>query len=90
MFTPVNRHILVRTTETATEDRNPLIVLPEDYAPQEERYGTVEAVAVASDVRFSVEGGTSLIVDKSMMEEISVGGTIYNVILDNYVVGIID
>ena len=38
-------------------------------------------------VRFKLIPLAKLVVDRSMIEEISVGGTIYNVILDNYVVG---
>lgn len=90
MFNPVNRYILVEVPAAPEKIRDSIIVLPEDYSPHEDRYGTVTAVAAATDVRFGVKEGSSLIIDKSMIEEISVDGTIYNVILDNYVLGIID
>ena len=50
----------------------------------------VVALGSAADVRFAVNDSARLVVDRSMIEEISVGGTIYNVILDNYVVGMIE
>ena len=50
----------------------------------------VSALKSASDVRFDLSEGTKVVVDRSMIEEISIGGTIYNVILDNYVIGIVD
>jgi|TARA_R110000824_G_scaffold39325_6_gene119041 hypothetical protein len=87
MFKPVNRYILVeQQTETIAES---LIVLPSDYKPPEERYATVEVKGVADDVRFDLPLATKIIIDKSMLEEITVGLTNYTVILDNYVVGII-
>ncbi len=89
MFTPVNRHIWI---EIPAEEpgEEPLIVLPEGFKLPEERYMEVKAVCAASDIRFNVIPETTLIVDRSMIEQISVGGTIYNIILDNYVVGMIE
>ena len=87
MFKPVNRYILVE--EEKEELRESLIVLPEDYRPAEERYTTVEVKEVAEDVRFKLLPSSKIVIDKSMMEEITIGSTNYSVILDNYVVGIV-
>ena len=90
MFNPVNRYILIEVPAVRDNDTESLIMLPEDYKPEEERFIEVSAVAAAADVIFSVPYLASLVVDRSMIEEISIGGTIYNVILDNYVVGMIE
>lgn len=87
MFKPVNRYILVE--EKKEQSKESLIVLPEDYKPAEERYATVEVREVADDVRFKLVPSSKIVVDKSMMEEITIGATNYSVILDNYVVGIV-
>ena len=87
MFKPVNRYILVE--EKKEELRESLIVLPEDYRPTEERYATVEVKEVAEDVRFKLLPSSKIVIDKSMMEEITIGATNYSGILDNYVVGIV-
>jgi co-chaperonin GroES (HSP10) len=87
MFKPVNRYILVE--EKKEQSKESLIVLPEDYRPAEERYATVEVREVADDVRFKLVPSSKIVVDKSMMEEITIGATNYSVILDNYVVGIV-
>jgi len=89
MFTPVNRYILIDLKAPEEEGPEPLIVLPEDYKPQGPRYRQVRAIRAADDVRFEVGHGQHLIVDWSMIEEIKISGTIYNVVLDNYVVGMI-
>jgi len=89
MIQPVNRYILIELPKIH-DPAESLIVLPDDYKPDEERFVAATAIKAAEDVRFTIELGTTLVVDRSMIEEISIGGTIYNVILDNYVVGMIE
>ena len=90
MFKPVNRYVLLELPKAKDAITESMIVLPEDYKPEKERYIQATMIATAEDVRFQIPAGSKLVIDRSMVEEISVGGTIYNVILDNYVVGIID
>jgi len=90
MFKPVNRHVLVEIPSRQKGDAESLIVLPEDYKPEEGKYLEVVAACSAEDTRFDIPKGSKLIVDRSMIEEITVGATIYNIILDNYVVGMIE
>jgi co-chaperonin GroES (HSP10) len=90
MFKPVNRYIQVKLPEVVPQTTSG-IVLPDDFKPKEERYGAAEVVSYATDVRFKeqIASGVSVIVDKSMIEEITINNSKINVILDNYVVGII-
>jgi co-chaperonin GroES (HSP10) len=94
MFKPVNRYIQIKLPEVLPQTASG-IVLPEDYKPTEERHVVAEIVAYASDVRFKEQivmcggPGTSVIIDKSMIEEITINNSKINVILDNYIVGII-
>ena len=88
MFKPVNRHILVEMTNS--EDSSvPLIVLPEDFKPALEKYAVVKVLNFADDIRFELKAAPRIVVDQSMIEEIVVNKTTYNVIQDNYVVGIL-
>jgi len=91
MFKPVNRYIQV-TVRAAPPKTESGIVLPDDFKPTEERYITAEVVSYASDVRFGdqMAHGAFVIVDKSMIEEITINNSKINVVLDNYVVGIIN
>ena len=89
MFEPVNRYILIDVPDKNSETAESLIMLPDDYKPPEERYIQVAALHAAADVRFAISHNDQIIVDRSMIEEISTGPTNYSVILDNYVVGII-
>ena len=92
MFKPVNRYIEVTLPLPPVAQTTSGIVLPDDFKPTEERYSIAEVVSCASDVRFKdqIAYGASVIIDKSMIEEITVNNEKINVILDNYVVGIIN
>lgn len=89
MFLPVNRHILIEKDQD-TNSLESLVVLPEDYKPKVEKHAVVRVVNSAEDVRFDLKNNPRIIIDQSMIEEISINNTIYKVIQDNYVIGIID
>ena len=95
MFKPVNRYIQIELPRSKPRPTSS-IVLPEDFKPAEEHHITAEVVAYASDIRFKDQlvmcggEGASVIVDKSMIEEISINNSKINVVLDNYVVGIVN
>ena len=90
MLKPVNRYILVEVPKPSENLQALSIVLPDDYKAEQESHATVSVLGVASDVRFDLSDASQIGVDRSMIEEINVGGTIYNIILDNYVIGIVD
>jgi co-chaperonin GroES (HSP10) len=92
MFKPVNRYIQIKLTDPPNLKTTSGIVLPDDFKPTEERYGTAEVVSYAPDVRFKdqIAHGASVIVDKSMIEEITINNSTINIVLDNYIVGIIN
>jgi co-chaperonin GroES (HSP10) len=89
MFKPVNRHILIEIEKRKEATKESIIVLPEDYKPEEERYISVTVVNFADDVRFSLSLHDKIIVDRTMIEEICTNEGTFNVVLDNYVIGII-
>ena len=90
MFKPVNRYVLVETQQKQAETVSG-IVLPDSFKPAEERHAIVTVLDWADDVRFKnmLFMDSKIIIDKSMMEEIKVDGSRYNVILDNYIIGIL-
>ena len=96
MFKPVNRYIQIKLPEAPISQTTSGIVLPDDFKPTEERYGIAEVVNYAADVRFKDQlvmrggQGASVIVDKSMIEEITINNSTINIVLDNYIVGIIN
>jgi len=88
MFKPVNRHILVDLDQRNDEQKS-LIVLPEDYQPEQQKHSVVRVLEKSDDVKFDLLVGSKIVVDSSMIEEIVINNTTYNIILENYVVGVL-
>mgnify|MGYP002624615694 FL=1 len=89
MLKPVNRHILVHyCPPEAKPDTG--ILLPDDYKAPTEDYISVHVLSVADDVSFMCVQGDKIIIDKKMLEEIRVEDSIYYLILENYVLGVIE
>ena len=87
-FKPVNRHILI-DLEPEEDKKEQLIVLPESYKKPEEKHTVVRCLSWADDVRFFLNYKDELIIDRKMVEEITVGQETFHVILDNYILGIL-
>jgi len=87
MFKPVNRHILI-DLDQRTDEQKSLIVLPEDYQPEQQKHSVVRVLEKSDDVKFNLTVGSKIVVDSSMIEEIVINNTTYNIILENYVVGV--
>ena len=92
---PVNRHLTViphlKKNETKTG-----VLLPDDFEVEEDRFVTATVLDVAADCApaFQKMRGHStdsrvVVVERSMVEEITVADKSYFTVLENYVVGIL-
>ena len=87
MLVPYNRHLLVEPVRE--EDKGEAFVLIPDSSVTKPTYSLVKLTAVAPDCeKFSGDIGSTLLVNTSMIEEIKVSGKVYNLILENYVIGL--
>ena len=88
-FEPTNRHILVSPIEEKKEEKNSLIMLPDDYKKQESPYLACSVLAVASDSKLvgSLSDNDTIIVERRMLEKIEMKGKEIYLVLDNYVMG---
>ena len=89
MLRPVNRHILVDYSPPQ-ENVDSGILLPDDYKPPTEDYVVVDVLAVSEDVSIRCSDDDQIVIDKKMLQEISVNHSIYYLILGNYVIGVIE
>ena len=89
MLRPVNRHILV-SYSPPQEKTETGILLPDDYKAPEQNHIIVEVLGVAEDVSFRCEKGDKIVIDKKMLDELSIEHSTYYTILENYVIGVID
>ena len=86
MFIPVNRYIVV-DLPPPKEDRSSDILLPEDYNPTQAKHVVGEVIEHADDVRYALNIGDKVIIDRKMIEEIEVENESYFIVLDNYIIG---
>jgi len=88
VFKPVNRHLLVEMPlESDTES---LVILPDNYQPRDHNHAVVSVLDIADDAKHQLAKNTQIVVDRSMIEEIYIGHTTYSVILENYILGILE
>ena len=90
-FTPVNRYIHVEMAATKPSELESGIVLPEDFKPSEENHAVVTIKGWAEDVKFKnlLWVDHELIVDRTMVEEVTLQDEVVQVVLENYVIGIL-
>ena len=89
MLRPVNRHILVDYSPPQ-ESADTGILLPDDYKPPTEDYVLVNVLAISDDVSIRCNTDDQIVIDKKMLQEITVGHSNYYLILENYVIGVIE
>ena len=89
MLRPVNRHILVDYSPPQ-ENADTGILLPDDYKPPTEDYVLVNVLAISDDVSIRCNTDDQIVIDKKMLQEITVGHSNYYLILENYVIGVIE
>tara|TARA_B100000927_G_C16473644_1_gene472513 strand:+ start:71 stop:391 length:321 start_codon:yes stop_codon:yes gene_type:complete len=94
---PVNRHLVI-IPHTKKNETPSGVMLPEDYSPEEDLYVEATVLAMAEDCSRELDflKSTSnttdrrIIVDSSMIREISLKSETFHVVLENYVVGALD
>ena len=89
MLRPVNRHIVVDYSPPQ-ENADSGILLPDDYKPPTEDYVLVDVLAISDDVSIRCDTDDQIVIDKKMLQEITVGHSNYYLILENYVIGVIE
>ena len=92
MFRPVNRYIQIKIHKLEDDLDDFGIVLPDDYNTKQEKHIVASVLAWAPDVRFceQLAEDKKIVVDQSMVEEISINNSQITIILDNYVVGLFE
>tara|TARA_Y100000310_G_C20282105_1_gene623098 strand:- start:301 stop:597 length:297 start_codon:yes stop_codon:yes gene_type:complete len=91
-FQPVNRYLLVKLVDP--EKKESQVLLPEDYKPSKEQFKLCEVLKIANDctreMRPSVLEGCYIVANASMIEEIKVFNETFHLVLENYVMGVVD
>ena len=95
-FRPQNRYLLVQTQAQEDAD-NTGVLLPEGYSLPKDKYVMATILDSAEDCkREAVYGGalykegSKVVVDSSMVEAVSISGETYEIVLENYIVGLLE
>tara|TARA_B100000035_G_scaffold143369_1_gene122040 strand:+ start:52 stop:411 length:360 start_codon:yes stop_codon:yes gene_type:complete len=94
MLKPVNRHLLI-VPHVQKNETNTGVLLPEDYNPEENQYVEASVIDIADDcdkqfrhLRYNNVDNNKVVVDRSMIQEITLKDKTHYMILENYVVGV--
>ena len=91
---PVNRHLLI-VPHTEKNETNTGVLLPEDYKPEQSTYIEATVVEIADDcdkqfrhLKYDNFDNNTIVVDRSMIQEVNLKDRTHFMILENYVVGV--
>jgi hypothetical protein len=90
MFNPLNRHLLVEQIKReAPEKEESLVLVPDSYSIKKSPYGTYTILKLAPDCeKLKKEHiNCSVVVDESMVQEITIDDQRYYLVLENYIYG---
>jgi|TARA_B100000029_G_scaffold434389_1_gene447807 co-chaperonin GroES (HSP10) len=92
-FTPRNRHILIELSDTPSEEivegSFTGVLLPEDYKPTKEQFVTARVCDISPDCSVGVSKGDRVVVNNTMVQELTLETGKVNIILENYVLGVL-
>ena len=87
-FEPHNRHLWISPKEEVKEDKeSPLFVMPDEYQPPKSPYVIGEILAMACDCEISLDVGDTIVVERSVVQEIKADSETIYVVKENYVYG---
>tara|TARA_Y100000310_G_scaffold60902_1_gene56156 strand:+ start:63 stop:356 length:294 start_codon:yes stop_codon:yes gene_type:complete len=87
-FQPVNRHLLIKPVESKKEESQ--VLLPEDYKSSEARFKLCEVLKIANDCTIEINLPVFVMANTSMIEEIKMINETFHLILENYVIAIVE
>ena len=93
VFTPRNRHLLIDLMKSEPEPSMEAsftgVLLPEDYKPTKKEFVTARVRDVAPDCSVGVSKGDRVVINNTMIQELTLDTGKVNIILENYVLGVL-
>ena len=89
IFVPSNRHLLLENVEESAQETSAVLV-PDDYKPQIEEYKAYRVITKAPDCTINAATDDIVVVENSMVKQIKFKQNVYNVVLENYILGSLD
>ena len=88
---PRNRHLVVEPILREEQEEGSKVLLPDDYlkSKREEPHISVRVLQVAPDCDINVCKGDIAVIESRMLQEIDIQNVKVNIILQNYVLGVL-
>ena len=86
---PRNRHLLVECIPEEEQEAS-AVLLPDNYRPVKSQHVAVRLLEKAPDCNIECSHGSVLIVEASMLNEITHNDHTFHLVLENYVLGVIE
>ncbi len=89
MFSPLNRHLLVEKLTIESPAEESLVLVPDDYSVKKTPHGLYTIVRASPDCEKFGEAhiNCKVVVEESMVQEITIGEERYYLVLENYIYG---
>ena len=84
---PLNRHVLLNILEEKKEESESVIVLPTDYEKPLPPYLMAEVLDFADDCQKEHIVGSTVVLERRMLNTLDIYGKTYYLVLDNYLFG---
>jgi len=90
LLDPRNRHLLVEVLPEGEEKEKSAVLLPDNYRPSKSPHVAVRLLERAPDCSIQCSHGSVLVVEGSMLNEITYSDHTFHLVLENYVLGVIE
>ena len=87
---PRNRHLLVELIPDEEDQEKSAVLLPDNYRPVKSQHIAVMLLESAPDCSIQCSQGSTLIVEAAMLNEITHDNQTFHLVLENYVLGVIE
>ena len=87
---PRNRHLLLELLPEEEEQEKSAVLLPDGYKPVQNRYVAARLLERAPDCNIECSLDSVIVVENSMVNEVSYNGHTFHLVLENYVLGVIE
>ena len=87
---PRNRHLVIEPIEeTQEEESETSVLLPEGYAKPKPPFLQARVREVSPDCKSNFSKGDRVVLERSMLQEVTVEDTEFYLVLENYVYGVL-
>ena len=86
---PRNRHLVVEPIEEDKEVEESAVLLPEGYGTPEPPFLQARVKEVSPDCKSNFTKGDTVVLERSMLQEVTVEDAEFYLVLENYVYGVL-